>query len=138
MATPNEFNQKIMDEFRANDGKVGGPFEGMNMLLLTTTGAKSGEKITTPLVYLPDGKTMVIIASMAGAPNNPAWYHNIKANKDVTIDIGNGEFAAEATEVLGDRRDELYAAQASRYPAFADYEKKTTRRIPVISVSAKA
>ncbi len=137
MAAPSEFNQKIMDEFRANDGKVGGRFEGMNMLLLTTTGAKSGEKTTTPLVYFPDGKTMVIIASMGGAPKNPAWYHNIKASKDVVVDIGNGEFAAEAVEALGDRRDELYAAQAEKYPAFAEYEKKTTRKIPVIVISAK-
>lgn len=137
MATPNEFNQKIIDEFRANDGKVGGPFEGMSMILLTTTGAKSGEKSTTPLVYMPDGKNMVVIASMGGAPKNPAWYHNIKANKDVVVDIGNGEFAAEAVEALGDRRDALYAAQAAKYPAFAEYEKKTTRRIPVIVITAK-
>ena len=138
MAAPSEYNQKIIDEFRANDGKVGGPFEGMQMILLTTTGAKSGEKTTTPLVYSPDGKNMVVIASMGGAPKNPAWYHNIKAHKDVTIDIGNGEFAAEAIEALGDTRDALYAAQAAKYPAFAEYEKKTTRKIPVIVLSAKA
>lgn len=138
MAVPNEFNQKIIDEFRANDGKVGGPFAGMQMILLTTTGAKSGEKTTTPLVYSPDGKSMVVIASMGGAPKNPAWYHNIKAHKDVIVDIGSGEFAAEAVEALGDTRDALYAAQAAKYPAFAEYEKKTTRRIPVIVISAKA
>lgn len=137
MATPNEFNQKIIDEFHANDGKVGGRFEGMAMILLTTTGAKSGEKSTTPLVYMPHGDKMVVIASMGGAPKNPAWYHNIRANGDVVVDIGKGEFAAVAEEVVGDQRDELYAAQAAKYPAFAEYEKKTTRRIPVVVISPK-
>lgn len=138
MATPNEFNQKVIDEFRANGGKVGGYFDGASMILITTTGAKSGEKTTTPLVYLPDGDRMVIFASMAGAPNNPAWYHNIKAHKDIVVDIGQGEFEAEALEVTGEERDALYNTQKTRMPAFAEYEQKTTRKIPVIAITRKA
>jgi deazaflavin-dependent oxidoreductase (nitroreductase family) len=138
VAEPNEFNQKIIEEFRANGGKVGGPFQGASMILITTTGAKSGAKITTPLVYLPDGDNMVIIASKGGAPNHPAWYHNLKANPDVTVDIGQGEFEAVAKEVTGQERDAYYARQVERMPGFAEYEKKTTRKIPVMVLSKKA
>ena len=115
MAQPNEFNQKIIDEFHANGGKVGGPFQGASMILITTTGAKSGEKTTTPLVYLPDGDRMIIIASMGGAPKNPAWYHNLKAHPDLTVDIGQGEFSATATELTGEERDQILFGNARRF-----------------------
>jgi len=131
----NDFNAKIIDEFRANAGKVGGPFEGAPMVLLTTVGAKSGAQRTTPLVYLPDGDRVVIFASKAGAPTHPAWYHNLVANPGVTVEIGDERYAATAKEVTGPERDRLYAEQASRMPGFAEYEVKAGERvIPVVAL----
>jgi deazaflavin-dependent oxidoreductase (nitroreductase family) len=135
MSTPpnmNEFNKQIIAEFHANAGKVGGHFEGHPVLLLTTTGAKSGRRFTLPLVYLPDGESIVIFASKAGAPTNPDWYHNLVANPVVTVEAGTETFDAQATVVTGDERDQLYARQVAQMPQFGDYEKKTTRTIPVI------
>jgi deazaflavin-dependent oxidoreductase (nitroreductase family) len=134
MSERQEFNQKVIDEFRANAGKVGGMFEGMPMVLLTVKGAKSGKTYTTPLVYSKDGARYVIIASMAGAPNNPDWYHNIKTNPSVTLEIGAERFAAKATVTSGEERERLYNAQAAIMPIFNDYRKKTTRQIPVIAL----
>lgn len=137
MSTPpnmNEFNKRITDEFRANAGKVGGMFEGHPVLLLTTTGAKSGRRFTLPLVYLPDGERMVIFASKAGAPTNPDWYHNLVANPVVTVEAGPEAFEANALVITGDERDQLYAEQVKRMPQFGEYEKKTTRLIPVIAL----
>jgi deazaflavin-dependent oxidoreductase (nitroreductase family) len=125
---------KVIDEFRANGGKVGKPFEGMPMVLVTVTGAKSGKTYTTPLVYSKDGDRFVIIASMAGAPNNPDWYHNIKANPAVTLEIGTERFQAKATVTSGEERERLFNAQAAIMPVFNDYRKKTTRQIPVIAL----
>jgi len=131
----NDFNAKIIDEFRANAGKVGGPFEGAPMVLLTTVGAKSGAQRTTPLVYLPDVERVVIFASKAGAPTHPAWYHNLVANPGVTVEIGDERYAATAKEVTGPERDRLYAEQASRMPGFAEYEVKAGERvIPVVAL----
>jgi len=135
MSTPSpmhDFNQKIIDEFRANDGIVGGMFAGHPVLLLTTTGAKSGRRFTLPLVYLPDGERLVIFASKAGAPSNPDWYHNLVANPIVTVEAGVETFEARAAVVTGDERDQLYARQVERMPQFGEYERKTTRVIPVI------
>ncbi len=126
------FNLKIIEEFRANAGETTGPFKGRPLLLLTTRGAKSGATHTTPLVYSRDGDRLVIIASMGGAPKNPAWYHNIVANPEVTVELGVEKFSARATSAEGDERDRLYAQQAATMPAFKDYETKTTRRIPVV------
>ena len=134
MSERQEFNQKVIDEFRANAGKVGGMFEGMPMVLLTVKGAKSGKTYTTPLVYSKDGARYVLIASMAGAPNNPDWYHNIKTNPSVTLEIGAERFAAKATVTSGEERERLYNAQAAIMPIFNDYRKKTTRQIPVIAL----
>ena len=131
MSAMHEFNQKIIEEFRANAGKVGGQFAGASMLLLTTTGAKSGKSRTTPLVYTKDGARMVIIASMAGAPNNPDWYHNLKAHPTATIEVGGEKFQVKAAVTSGDERERLYNAQAALMPFFNDYRKKTTRVIPV-------
>ena len=129
------FNKSIVDEFRVNGGKVGGPFEGAPMVLLTTVGAKSGATRTTPLVYLPDGDRVVIFASMAGAPKHPAWYHNLVANPSVTVEIGDERYGATAKEVTGAERDRLYAEQASRMPGFAEYEVKAGDRvIPVVTL----
>ena len=128
----NAFNKRIIDEFRANGGKVGPPFAGSPMILITTKGAKTARVMTTPLVYNQDGERMTIIASMAGAPNNPAWYHNIVANPRFEVEVGTEKFWVNAREAKGEERDVLYAQQAAKFPAFSDYEKKTTRTIPVL------
>jgi deazaflavin-dependent oxidoreductase (nitroreductase family) len=128
----NEFNAGIIKEFRANKGETSGPFKGRNLLLLTTTGAKSGEERTTPLVYSRDGDRLVVIASMGGAPKSPAWYFNLVAHPTATVEVGTEKFQATASQVAGAERDRLYAAQAEEMPAFKDYEAKTTRKIPVV------
>ena len=128
-----DFNQNIIAEFRANEGRVGGPFAGRPMLLLTTTGAKSGQPRTSPLVYTTDGDRLVVIASKGGAPTNPAWYHNLLANPDVTLEVGTERFPARATVATGQERERLFAAQAALMPGFADYQRKTTRQLPVIT-----
>jgi deazaflavin-dependent oxidoreductase (nitroreductase family) len=133
----NDFNRKVIDEFRANEGKVGGPFEGADVLLLTSTGAKSGERRTTPVVYQRDGDRMVIFASKAGAPNNPAWYHNLRANPTATVEIGSETLEVEALVTDGDERERLFRKQAERHPQFAEYEKKTTRQIPVVALQPR-
>jgi len=132
MAEPNDWNRQIIEEFHANGGKVGGPFEGATLLLLTTTGAKSGLSRTTPLVYLPDGERLVIFASKAGAPTSPDWYYNLVAHPTVTVEVGTEKFNATATVVSGEERDRLYAQQAAKAPGFAEYQQKTTRVIPVV------
>jgi len=132
-----EFNRGVIEEFRANDGKVGGPFEGAPVLLLTSVGAKSGERRTTPVMYLPDGERMVIFASLGGAPNNPAWYHNLVANPSATVEVGPGTVEVEAVVTSGEERDRLFDQQAALYPQFADYAQKTTRQIPVVALVPK-
>lgn len=127
-----EFNRSIVDEFRANGGKVGGDFAGAPMVLLTTTGAKSGRRLTSPLVYSTDGDDLVVIASKAGAPNNPAWYHNLKANPTVTVEVGDETYEATAVITEGDERRRLFDAQAELMPNFKEYEAATDRVIPVI------
>ena len=128
------FNQQVIEEFRANGGKVGGQFEGAPMLVLTTIGAKTGRRLTSPLVYAKDGERLLIFASKAGAPTNPAWYHNLVANPTVTVEVGTETFEARAAVVTGDERDRLYAEQAKRMPGFAAYQEKTTRVIPVVAL----
>jgi deazaflavin-dependent oxidoreductase (nitroreductase family) len=129
-----DFNTRIIDEFRATSGKLSGGFAGTPMLLLTTTGARSGTRRTTPLAYLPDGERIVVFASKAGAPTNPDWYHNLKAHPEVTVEVGGDTRELEAVEVTGAERDRLFAEQARRAPGFADYQAKTTRQIPVIAL----
>lgn len=130
----NNWNSKIIEEFHTNGGKVGGPFEGATLLLLTTTGAKSGQQRTNPLAYLGEGERVFIFASKAGAPTNPDWYHNLVAHPAVTVEIGTEQFQATAIVVQGEERDQIYARQAQRMPGFADYEKKTDRKIPVVEL----
>lgn len=135
MPDPNDFNAYTIEEFRANGGKVGGYFEGATMLLLHTKGAKSGLPRTNPLVYLPDGDRYVVIASKGGADANPDWYHNLLADPNAEIEVGTGErIPVRATVISGPEREELYARQVERRPGFADYETKTTRKIPVIAL----
>lgn len=135
--TMNDWNQTVISEFRANGGKVSGRFEGAPMLLLTTKGAKTGQTRVNPMMYLPDGDRMLVFASKAGAPTNPDWYHNLVANPEVTVEVGTETITAAATVVTGEERDRLYRKQAELYPGFADYEKKTTRTIPVVALKRK-
>jgi deazaflavin-dependent oxidoreductase (nitroreductase family) len=129
-----EFNRAIIEEFRANGGKVGGSFEGAPVLLLTSTGAKSGQRRTTPLMYMPDGERMVIFASNGGAPTNPAWYHNLLANPAARVEVGPETVYVSAVLTSGEERQRLFKRQSELYPQFADYAQKTTREIPVVAL----
>src|SRR5882724_4269357 len=128
------WNRQVIEEFHANEGKVNG---GNSLLLLRTTGARSGKQRVNPLAYTTDGERLVIIASKGGTPTNPDWYHNIVAHPDVTVEVGTETFEARATVVEGPERDELYAKQAAIMPNFAEYQAKTTRQIPVIVLTRK-
>jgi deazaflavin-dependent oxidoreductase (nitroreductase family) len=130
----NDWNAKIIEGFRANAGKVGGHFEGATMLLLHTRGARTGRPRVNPLVYLPDGDRYVVFASKGGAPTHPNWYHNLLAHPDVTIEVGTETIPVRAVVIAGPERDGLYARQVERRPAFAEYERKTTRVIPAIAL----
>jgi deazaflavin-dependent oxidoreductase (nitroreductase family) len=132
MADREDWNARIIEEFRANEGRVGGPFEGAPLLLLSTTGARSGKTRVNPLMYLADGDRLVVFASKGGAPTHPDWYHNVVANADASVEVGTERFPVRATVATGGERDELFAEQAKRYPQFAEYETKTDRTIPVI------
>src|SRR5579875_1745921 len=103
--SPDDFNARIIEEFRAHEGRVGPPFEGSTLLLLHHTGARSGKQYVNPLVYMADGERYIIFASKAGAPDNPGWYHNLKADPDVTLEVGTETFPARAQEVTGEERD---------------------------------
>ncbi len=131
-STPQDFNAKIIEEFRANEGRVGGPFEGALVLLLHHTGAKTGTNRVNPLVYQSDTGRYVIFASKAGAPNNPSWYHNLRAHPNITIEVGADTIDVVASEATGEERDRLFRTQGERMPQFAEYEQKTDRVIPVI------
>jgi deazaflavin-dependent oxidoreductase (nitroreductase family) len=133
----NDFNRGVIDEFRANEGRVGGPFEGAPVLLLTSTGAKSGERRTTPVMYLPDGERMVIFASKGGSPTNPAWYHNLRANPAATVEVGPETVDVNAVITAGEERERLFSQQSELYPQFADYARKTTREIPVVALERR-
>ncbi len=134
MTEANDWNRQIIEEFRANEGQVGGQFAGAPLVLLTTTGARSGQPRTSPMMYLDDGGRRYVFASKAGAPTNPDWYHNLKANPEVTVEVGTDELRATAREVTGSERDRLYAHQADLYPGFAEYQEKTDRTIPVVEL----
>lgn len=129
---PAGFNDRIIDEFRANQGRVGGMFEGTPLLLLHHTGARSGTRRISPLAYLRDGNRFVVFGSHGGAPTNPGWYHNLKAHPEVTLEVGTETLQAVAEEATGQERERLFQAQAERVPQFAEYQRKTERPIPVI------
>ncbi len=127
-----DFNAQIIEEFRANQGRVGGMFDGSRLLLLHHTGAKSGKSRINPLGYLDDRGRYVVFASKGGAPTNPDWYHNLKAHPNVTIEVGTDTIEVVASEATGEERDRLYRTQAERVPQFAEYQKGTDRTIPVV------
>jgi deazaflavin-dependent oxidoreductase (nitroreductase family) len=135
MSSRINWNEQIIKEFRRNEGKVGGFFENITLLLLHTTGAKSGQPRLNPVATIVDGDRYVIAASKAGAPTNPAWYHNIVTNPEVTVELGTDKFEARAEVAPEPERTELYKRMAALYPGFAEYERKTDRVIPVITLS---
>jgi len=132
MSELNDFNQQVISEFRANQGKVGGQLANMPVLLLTMTGAKSGRALTRPLVYTTDGDRLVVLASFAGGPKNPPWYHNLIANPEATVELGSDRFRVRAAVTAGEERQRLFNCQAAQMPIFAEYQQNTTRQIPVI------
>ena len=127
-----DWNAKVIEEFRANGGKVGGPFEGAPLLLLHSTGAKSGQARVNPTMYLADGDNLVVFASKGGAPTNPDWYHNLVANPRASVEVGDRTVNVVAHVAEGETRDRLWSRQKELYPQFAEYEAKTTRQIPVV------
>jgi deazaflavin-dependent oxidoreductase (nitroreductase family) len=138
MADRDDWNTRIIDEFRANGGKVGGQFAGAPLLLLHTTGAKTGQARVNPMMYLADGDDHVVFASKAGAPTNPDWYHNLVANPRASIEVGEQTLNVTARVAEGETRERLWSTQKERYPGFADYEAKTTRQIPVVILETEA
>lgn len=128
----NDWNAKIIDEFRNNAGKVGRPFEGATLLLLHSRGAKSGQERINPVAYQQVGDDFAIFASKGGAPTNPDWFHNIKANPAVTVEVGTDTFDVRARVAEGDERERIWQRQKQLMPGFAEYEQKTERQIPVV------
>lgn len=135
MAEVNDWNKKIIEEFRANGGKVGGNFAGKTLLLLHTIGAKSGQERINPVAYTADGDRLAIIASKGGAPTHPDWYHNLVAHPQVTVEVGTEQFQADAAISVEPEHTRLYDQMAAMMPGFAEYKLKTTRHIPVIVLS---
>jgi deazaflavin-dependent oxidoreductase (nitroreductase family) len=140
MPDPNDWNASTIREFRANEGRVGGPFEGAPLVLVHHQGRKSRREYVTPMMYLPDDrddKTIYVFASKGGAPSNPDWYHNLVQSGEATIERGTETYAVAVREVRGDERDRIYAEQGRRYPGFAEYAEQTKgiRTIPVLSLT---
>jgi deazaflavin-dependent oxidoreductase (nitroreductase family) len=134
----NDFNRQIIEEFRANEGRVGGPFQGAPMVLLRTTGARSGEVRITPLVYQPVNGDIAVFGSKGGAPTHPAWYHNLVATPEATVEVGTETYPVTARVAEGDERERIWDEQKRVMPGFAEYEGKTTRVIPVIVLERAA
>ena len=132
---PADWNRAVIEEFRSHRGKVGGYFEGAPMVLVHHIGARTGVERVSPLVYLPDGDSMVIAATKGGAPTNPDWYHNLKAHPQITIEVGTDTFPVQATEVTGAERDELWRRLVEMRPGFGDYEEKTDRVFPMFRLT---
>jgi deazaflavin-dependent oxidoreductase (nitroreductase family) len=132
MSDVKDFNTQMIEEFRANHGQLGGRFSGGTMLLLHHKGAKSGTERVNPLAYMPLDDGYAIFASKAGAPTNPDWYYNLKANPDVSVEVGDDTISVHARVAEGDERDRIWKKQVERMPGFGDYEQKTTRTIPVV------
>lgn len=131
---PEGFNEKVIAEFRANGGKVGGMFENMKLALLTTTGAKTGLKRTSPVAYLNIDGQPVVVASKGGAPTNPSWYHNLRANPSVVVEVGTETYPATAQVLEGTARDEAFGKVTAQAPGFGDYQAKTSRVIPIVAL----
>lgn len=132
MSSTKDWNQTIIEEFRANQGVVGGNFANTPLLLLHTRGAKSGKARLNPVAYLEDGERFVIVASKGGAPTHPDWYHNLKANPQVRVEVGTDEFTAQAAIAEEPERTQLFEKMAARNPGFATYQRRTSRTIPVV------
>ena len=132
-STYNDFNRSLIKDFREHGGKAtSGPFKGRDLIIITTKGAKSGEKRESPLVYTRDGDKYVIVASKGGAPTNPNWYHNLVAHPEVTVEVGDEKFKARARTAGDDQYERLYQNHARNMPAFNEYRQRTTRKIPVV------
>lgn len=138
MASERERNQQIIDEFRANDGRVGGRFEGRSLLLLHHVGARSGAEYVNPLVYLSVDGSYAVFATNSGYANHPGWYHNVRANPSTTVEVGTQTIDVVARETQGDERESVWARQVGAFPAFADLQAKTSRLIPVIVLDPAA
>ncbi len=134
MSDPKDWNAGVIAEFRNNHGKVGGYFNGAPLLILHNIGARSGHARLNPMMYLKDGDRYLVFASKGGADTNPDWYYNVKAHPNVQIEVGDETINVRAEEIIGAERDKLYARQASIYPTFAEYQQKTKRIIPIISL----
>ena len=131
-----DWNDKIIEEFRTNEGRVGGPFEGATMILVHHIGARSGTERVTPLVYFPEADNkMIIAASKAGAPTNPDWYHNLKAHPKVDVEVGTETFPVTVTELAGDEYTDAWSRVTAAMPGFAEYQTKTDRKIPLLLLS---
>ncbi len=133
-----DWNTSVIEEFRKNHGKVGGQFEGAPMLIIHSKGARTGKTHVNPVMYLKDGDRYLVFASKGGAPSNPDWYHNLVKHPDqVQIEVGDKKIDVHAEEIKGAERDKLYSKQASIYPQFAEYQRKTKRTIPIIAFTPK-
>jgi deazaflavin-dependent oxidoreductase (nitroreductase family) len=130
-----ERNRAVIEEFRANAGRVGGHWQGRDLLLLTTTGRRSGRAHTTPVAFARDGDRLLVYASKGGAPRHPDWYWNLVADPNVVVEVGADRYDAVATPLRGEERDRLFAEQVERSPAFGDYQQKASRVIPVIALA---
>lgn len=133
-----DWNAQIIEEFRANEGRVGGMFEGAPLLLLHSTGAKSGETRLSPVMYQSVGDDLAIFASYAGAPNHPAWYHNLLANPEASVEVGTETIEVRARVAVDAERAPIWTRQKTEYPGFADYESKTSRTIPVVILEPRS
>lgn len=133
----NDFNQQVMDEFHANAGKVGGRFKEADLLILTSTGVRSGQTRWNPVAYTEDGDRFVIVASKGGAPTNPDWYHNLIANPSAVIEVGTQVIAVQASVATGAERERLYTQHAAKMPQFLEYAKNSKRTIPVVVLTRK-
>ena len=134
----NDWNRKIIAEFRENGGKVGGPFAGASMILVHHVGARSGTERVSPMVWFPDGDRMLVVASAAGSPKNPDWYHNLKANPRVDVEVGTETFPVVAEALDADERARMWRRITEVAPGFAEYQTKTTRVIPVLALTRAA
>jgi deazaflavin-dependent oxidoreductase (nitroreductase family) len=137
MASSSDFNAQTIAEFRKNHGRVGGYFEGAPLLLLHTIGKRTGKERVKPVMYLKEGERYLVFASKGGADTSPDWYYNLKAHPDIQIEVGDKTIDVHAQQVMGTERDALYARQAALYPAFADYQRRTKRIIPVIALTKR-
>jgi deazaflavin-dependent oxidoreductase (nitroreductase family) len=138
MTDQREYNRQLVEQFRANRGTVGGPFAGRPLLLLTTTGARSGQPYTAPMMYVPEGRRLLVIASNLGAPRHPDWYTNLMAHPAVTVEVGDETYDATAVVAEGAEYQKLWAWIVEQYPFFAEHQAKTERQIPVVALERRA